>query len=122
TAIDNPGFLNGTTAAREQALEALVTIMNPTATTPKTIQCAGCHVSTYMSTFRAQQAGVALASIPGQVTSTHDLSIAAGMSATDNTSVRALGWRDDVAEISQRVANDTAMVLDEIEARYPPMP
>jgi hypothetical protein len=77
-------------------------------------------LATYVVTLRAGQAGVSRGSIPGTYTSTHDLSIAAGMSATDNLSVRAFGWRDNHAEISQRVANDTAMVLDEIEAKSPP--
>jgi hypothetical protein len=120
TALDNALFAGATDTAREQALEALATSLNPLATTVKTVQCSDCHVSTYVAATRAAQLGIAVDSIPGTFTSSHDLSIAAGASATDYFSLRAFGWRGATAEISQRVANDTAMVLDEMEARFPP--
>jgi hypothetical protein len=42
------------------------------------------------------------------------------IAATDARVVRGFGWAASFPAISQRVANDTAQVLAEIDARFPP--
>jgi len=53
-------------------------------------------------------------------TATFDLSIGGGQSAQTQNSIRALGYLRNVPLISQRVVNDTAQTLAEIEKRFPP--
>ncbi|WP_438015421.1 hypothetical protein WMF18_31735 [Sorangium sp. So ce315] len=86
----------------------------------ETVQRVGCHVATYLTTRRATVAGVDPATIAGRYTSTYDLSIAAGIATEQPASLRAFGWHITIPAISQRVANDTAQTLTEIEARFPP--
>jgi hypothetical protein len=57
--------------------------------------------------------------LPARYTSTFDLSIAGGESAQTRFTIRALGYLRKVPMISQRVANDTAQTLTEIERRFP---
>jgi hypothetical protein len=101
------------------ALGALVAAQNPMQHTAQTVQCIACHVSTYLLEHRAAVALVDPTTLPGRFASPYDLSIAAGMSATNERSLRALGWLHDMPAISQRVANDTAEVLAEIAQRFP---
>ncbi len=118
-AIDGQAFAAATPANRMTALAALVDAQNPTQHTAQTVQCIACHVSTYLLEHRASVAAVDPTTLPGRFASPYDLSIAAGMSATNERSLRALGWLFDKPAISQRVANDTAEVLGEIDQRYP---
>jgi hypothetical protein len=60
-----------------------------------------------------------LADVAGRYASSYDLSIAAGMNTTSDRTLRMFGWLGRDAFIGQRVANDTAQALVEIEARYP---
>jgi hypothetical protein len=117
TAIDAQTFGVAGPAGKLQAMGALAAIENPLSHTPETIPCVGCHVSTHLTALRA---GVALdpATVPGRYTSTYDLSVAGGMSAT-SSSVRAFGYLGKVPLISQRVVNETAQVLTEIGKRFP---
>ena len=58
--------------------------------------------------------------LPGRYTSQFDLSISSGQSAQTMSTLRAPGYLRTQPMISQRVVNETAQVLTEIEARYPP--
>jgi hypothetical protein len=58
--------------------------------------------------------------LPGRYTSKFDLSVAGGMSTQTSFTIRALGYVAQKPLISQRVVNDTAQTLTEIEARFPP--
>lgn len=110
-----------TTADRQRAyLEVLAAVDNPLVHGPDTVSCIACHASTVATTARAKTAGVDATTVRGRYTSSVDTSIAAGKSPTTERTVRALGWLGRDAMISQRVANDTAQVLREIEQRFPP--
>lgn len=50
---------------------------------------------------------------------TSNVSLMAGLSATTPDSLRAFGWFGERVAVSQRVANETAQVLQEIEERFP---
>ncbi len=114
-ALDGRLFTAAAAGPQRQAVGALAEALNPTLQGADTEQCVGCHVSTFLLAHRAQIAGIDAATLPELFTSTYDLSIARGMSATNDRSLRALGWLLDKPAISQRVANDTAQVLTEID-------
>ncbi|HTJ42418.1 MAG TPA: hypothetical protein VL463_10010 [Kofleriaceae bacterium] len=120
--LSGGAFMNAAPADQRGALEALAAAQNPLTHTGDTVECVACHVSTFLTTHRAQMAAIDPTTIAGRYTSTHDLSIIAGVSATNDRSLRALGWIFDQPAISQRVANDTAQVLDDIDAQFPPGP
>ena len=58
-------------------------------------------------------------SLAGRYTSKFDLSTAGGKSAETPTTIRALGYIQRQPMISQRVVNETAQTLAEIEQRFP---
>ena len=119
-AADADAFAAATTTERRGALAALAAADNPTLNTFATEPCVTCHAATFLLTRRAQDAGIDPDTIENVYTSTHDLSTQFGISATTATSLRAFGWHGRYAAISQRVVNETALALDEIEQRYPP--
>ena len=80
--------------------------------------CVGCHVSTVVTAARAT-AAIDPLTLPGRYTSKFDLSTAGGKSAETQTTLRALGYLRQLPMISQRVVNDTAQTLTEIEQRFP---
>jgi len=103
---------------KRDALAALVAVENPLTQTATTVPCIGCHVSTIVMPARAASAGIDPLALPGRYTSTFDLSTAGGKSTETSITVRALGYRGKLPMISQRVVNDTAQTLTEIEQRY----
>jgi hypothetical protein len=60
------------------------------------------------------------ATVPGRFSTTFDVSIEAGAEARRVDAFRGLGYLGSTAVISQRVANETANVLADIAARFPP--
>ena len=68
---------------------------------------------------RAPNFGIDPLTLPGRYTSKFDLSTAGGKSA-ESQAIRALGYIARLPLISQRVVNDTAQTLTELEQRYPP--
>jgi hypothetical protein len=68
---------------------------------------------------RAASAAIDPLALPGRYTSTFDLGTGGGQSAETPTTLRALGYLGKQPMISQRVVNDTAQTLTEIERRYP---
>jgi hypothetical protein len=106
-------------SAFNAATPALVATQNPTLHTPATAQCVSCHTSTHLVVSRALSAGIDVSSLPSYFTTTRDTRIQHGISAGEGRSLHAFGWLGDDITISQRVANETAIVLDEIERRFP---
>jgi hypothetical protein len=104
------------------ALEALAAVDNPLLETAETLPCVSCHVSTLLLPDRAATVGVEVASLQNTFESTFNLSIDAGISTQRDRSLRNFGWFFGEPAISQRVANETAQVLAEIEARWPSTP
>ena len=121
-ALDSNQFAAATPQQKQAALAALAAAQNPTTTTFHNEQCVNCHVATILTVRRAAQAGVDPATIPGTFTSARNVSIQFGMSGSSDVSLRAFGWFHQYPAISNRVANDTAQVLDEIDQRFPPAP
>ncbi len=117
-ALDDQKFAAATDARKRELLAVLVSADNPDATAPDTIACIGCHTATPVLKARTQAMGVDPATIPGRYTSTRDLSV--GGKLLERRVIRALGWLQKDPIISQRVVNDSAQVLTEIEARFPP--
>jgi hypothetical protein len=101
------------------ALDALVATQNPTLHNNTTVQCIACHVSTYLAVHRGQVASIDIFALSSRFTSERQLGVGDGDAELNPQSLHAFSWRLDRPEISQRVANETAMVLDEIEARFP---
>lgn len=110
-------------AAQRDALDALVATQNPGLHTSSTVQCIACHTSTYLGVHRAQVAIIGLGTLPSRFQTTRDVRLTNSISPTSPVSLHAFGWLGSQVAISQRVANETAMVLDEIQQRFPvPMP
>jgi len=106
-------------AAKRASMAALVAVDNPLTNTAETVPCVACHVATVVMSARASSAGIDPLALPGRYTSKFDLSVAGGASATNAFTIRALGYVGTQAMISQRVVNETAQTLMEIEQRYP---
>jgi len=102
-----------------EAVAALAAVDNPLRHTAETVACVACHVSTVLMGPRAFRASINPLTLPEIYTSKFDLGIAGGQSADTPRTLRALGYFGKQAMISQRVVNDTAQTLTEIEQRYP---
>jgi hypothetical protein len=118
-AIVQNTFESANTAQRRDYLAALAAVDNPMSHTAETVACVACHVSTVVMNMRATASVIEPLTIPGRYTSKFDLSISGGNAATTRAT-RALGYLGRQPVISQRVVNDTAQTLKEIEERYPP--
>jgi len=105
-------------AKQRDYLSALAAVENPLTHTAETVACVACHVTTFVTSTRATSASFDPLTLPARYTSKLDLSTAAGMSSTDR-GIRALGYNRQQPMISQRVVNDTAQTLAELEQRYP---
>lgn len=117
-ALDESAFAAASPTEQEGALNAILEADHPTKKVPNTVQCVACHVSTYILAERVKTTGIDPTKLPNFFATPYDTSVAASESATDNGILRGLGWRGDTLAISQRVANETAEVLQEIAARY----
>lgn len=118
-ALSSGAFDAATVDEKRTAIDAMLATENPNLFTANDLQCADCHVSTYLARHRARVAGVDINSLPSKFTTTHDVSVSQGISETKEHSLHAFSWFVSDLAISQRVANETAMVLDEIERRFP---
>ena len=112
-------FAAADAATKRADLAALVAAENPLSNTAETVACVACHVSTVVMNGRAYGAVIDPLTLPGRYTSRFDLSVAGGKSAETQNTIRALGYLNKDPMISQRVVNDTAQALTEIEDRYP---
>jgi hypothetical protein len=118
-AINGARFTAAGPDERRAALEALAEVQDPRRHDAIDTQCLACHVATYLTVRRAAAAGVDPGAIAGRFTSSYNLAVDT-IAGRDPRVVRAFGWAGDAPAISQRVANDTAEVLAEIDARFPP--
>jgi hypothetical protein len=128
TVTDTPAGLQGAismtmwvaadAAKKRDYLAVLAAVENPLTHTAETVACVGCHVSTHLLPSLAASLGVDPLAVPGRYTSRFDLSTAAGILTQTDGTIRALGYAGRGTLISQRVANETAQVLTEIEQRF----
>jgi hypothetical protein len=119
TGISENDFAIASSAQKKAALEALVSADNPITHSANTVQCAACHLSTITVPARASAAGEDPLTIAGRYQSGFNLSVSGGQSATDDGIIRGFGYRLNSVAISQRVVNETAQVLKEIEIQFP---
>lgn len=118
-ALASDRFAVATSAERMLALESLAAVQNPGAHGADTVQCVACHVSTFLTARRSTVAGVDPRAIAGTFESPFDLATTGGISTTNDRALRAFGWVRRDPAISQRVVNETAQVLAEIDDRFP---
>jgi hypothetical protein len=102
-----------------EVLRAFAAIDNPFTSAPDTVACVACHTSTVALALRSEELGVDPTTFPEHYATSFDVSVAAGKSRTTDRTLRAFGWLGREPMISQRVANDTALVLEDIAARAP---
>lgn len=104
---------------REAAFRSFLRIENPLKYVPDDLPCAGCHVSSFVKAEATRRFGFDAATFDGDVfKSTRNLESRGG-SATNASSLRAFGWFKGEPMISQRTINDSAAVVDYIEATFP---
>jgi hypothetical protein len=118
-ATNGPRFAAATSEQRVAALAALTEVQNPALHDTINTQCIGCHLATYLTVRRAAMSGIDPRSLPGWFAAPLAHAVRT-IASQDPRVVRAFGWAGNEPAISQRVANDTAEVLSEIEARFPP--
>ena len=78
----------------------------------------GCHVSANLTVRRAATLGVDPSTVTGAFTSSRPLTVST-VASSDPRVIRVFGWVGTQPAIAPAVANATAEVLDEIDARYP---
>jgi hypothetical protein len=115
-------FRNSSTDEQLESLRALVAVDNPLLHTSGTVQCVSCHLSTTLITPRAADAGVDVSTLPGFYRVTDFDPATLGNQSARTRTLRALGYFGDTPLVSQRVVNETANVLSELEQRFPPAP
>lgn len=115
TALNGALFASAPGDERLVAVEALVEIQNPQLHGADDVQCVGCHVATFLTTRRAAAIGVD----PSAVRNAFAAPVVDTIASRDGRVLRALGWAGSLPAISQRVANDTAQVLADIEQLHP---
>jgi hypothetical protein len=118
-AINGARFAAAGPDERRAAIAALVELQNPARHDTIDTQCLGCHVATYLTARRAAALHVDPAALAGRFAPPYNVAVHS-VAGSDPRVVRAFGWAGSAPAISQRVANDTAEVLAEIAARFPP--
>ena len=101
-------------------LAALAAVDNPLGHTAETVACVACHISTVLMSTRTTRIALDPLTIPGRYTSKFNLSTAGDKSAETGQTIRAFGYIAKLPIISQRVVNETAQTLTELETRFPP--
>lgn len=119
--MSDSDFNAATPEKQREALESLVASDNPTLHTADTVQCVTCHVSTTLLDARAASAGIDAGTLQGRYTSTFDLT-PLGDPAMRILTMRALGWLRNKPLVAARTVHETANVIEEMEARFPPAP
>lgn len=108
-----------TPEARQAALAGLMRIENPGKYGPDQLSCAGCHVATFVREATNKAFGLDGAKLPDAFTSSRDLSLR-GEARSTVSSLRAFGYFDDKPMIANRIVNESAAVVDDLEKRFPP--
>ena len=116
-ALDGVAFQAAEEADQLAALGAFVAIDNQLTNAPDTVACVACHTSTVALAMRSEDLGADPSSLPGRYETPFDVSVAEGKSQTTDFTLRAFGYLNYDPMISQRVANDTALVLEDIALR-----
>lgn len=119
--MDTTFRLSGTDQQR-QTISALFAVDNPRTNTSGTVQCVSCHVSTTVLAPRANDAGIDLTTVAGRYTSSDFDLTPLGSAELRGRTLRALGYLEQTPLVSQRVINESANVVSEIDQQFPPAP
>jgi hypothetical protein len=105
---------------RRAAMGSYLRVENPLRYVPDQLPCAGCHLSAFVTAEATRRYGLDPAGFTeDRFRSERDLTRRGGASEQPS-SLRAFGWFNRTAMIAQRTVNETAAVLDHLEANYPP--
>jgi hypothetical protein len=118
-AVNGVSFDQADRPTQIAALGAIAQVENPLLHDNVDTQCIACHVAEFVGTYRAAALGVSLSAMNGYFATPRNTSVQT-IADTDSRVVRAFGWIASQPVITRRVANATAEVLDEIDARFPP--
>ncbi len=116
-AVNGINFGNAQPLDQIEAVSAMVEVENPALHDAIETPCVSCHIANYLAKKRAAEAGVDPATLAMTYRTTRNVAVAS-IADTDERTVRAFGWESTFPAISQRVANDTAQVLDVIAAHF----
>ena len=94
-------------------------MQNPRKFSADELSCAGCHLGTYVLEQTSATHGLSVSDFPEDAfSSSWDLSLRGGASQKAS-SLRAFGYFDAEPMIAQRVVNESAEVVDDLEKRFP---
>jgi hypothetical protein len=112
-------FADAGARSQSELLELVRAIDDPGRHSADTLPCVTCHVATEVFERRAGSLGIDAGSAPFAFDGgAYNLSLEASRRKDTLWSIRALGYWLDKPVISQRVVNETAQVLSEIEQRF----
>ncbi len=119
-AVMETTFRNSSSAEQLESVRSLLAVDSPKLHTSATAQCVSCHLATTLLAPRSTDAGIDLIPLTERFTAPpFDLTPLGSQSARTRT-LRALGYFGATALVSQRVVNETANVVGEVERRFPP--
>lgn len=110
------------TELRATTFASYLRLENPRLYTPDEAACAGCHISAYIVGESQRVFGLSPSGFPdAQFASKHLIGPKADRqteSGAQRSSLRAFGYFESTAMVAPRTVNETAAVLEDIEARY----
>jgi hypothetical protein len=113
-------FMSADAAQQRQALDVLEAVDNPTLHTAETVQCVSCHIATTVRADRARVANVDVTTLSSHFSAPRFDLTPLGDDGVRFRTLRALGWFGTSPLVAARTINETAAVVEEIEARFPP--
>lgn len=117
--LSNTRMDQATAEQRAGSFAKHLRVQSPLHFSPDDLSCAGCHVGTFVLEQARANYGLDPAAFPADVfTSTHDLTLQGKARATVS-SLRAFGWFKAEPMIAERVVNESAAVVDDLESRFP---
>ncbi len=109
-----------TDEARRAAVASFLRVENPRRYVPDQLPCAGCHIATYVRAEAQRRFEIGETGFDDdRFTAPYDLS-RRGNAADNPSSLRAFGWFHTEPMIAQRTIHESALVLEDLERRYPP--
>jgi hypothetical protein len=112
---------DATDEKRRATMESYLRVENPLTYVPDAMACAPCHLSAFVTAEASRLHGLKVEDFATQSyqNPSRDLTMRGG-ARTNVRSMRAFGYFGGEPMIAQRTINDTAAVLDAIEAKFPP--
>ncbi len=117
-AIEGAYWKTATPANQLLAIDALAQVMNPTLNDAVNTQCMACHVATYLTTYRTGELMMDPTASPSWYHSPRNTNVGM-LGNSDGNQIRGFGYVNAAPIVSQRVANDTAHSLDDVDALFP---